>query len=374
MLCLHGNPTWSYLWRRFLAAAPPGWRVVAPDQLGMGWSERIDRPRTLASGSTTWPADASLGIDGPDGRGRPRLGRSGLAGLGAARTATQLRGLVLTNTGVPCRRRAAPAADPAGPLRAAARTRLRPYAGFRPRRHRTVPARTAARRPAGAAGAVPRAAERRRASATSSPTSRSRPTTRAEMLDRIAAGVCRRSPTCPRCCSGVLGIRSSPNATCTISSRLPQADVQRYPRARTWSPRTYRRPRNDVWRLGQHGLGARRSTRAEPGCRRDPARDRDRRAPRLGGGRRSSSCTGDEVDPRPAGRTWTAGSADLAVGAGRAGVRTGTRVALLIRPGIELTVAVVRLLAGRRGRSWSPTPGWVCGRWAGPCAAPHPTT
>ena len=48
MLCLHGNPTWSYLWRRFLAAAPPGWRVVAPDQLGMGWSERLGRPRRMA--------------------------------------------------------------------------------------------------------------------------------------------------------------------------------------------------------------------------------------------------------------------------------------------------------------------------------------
>ena len=24
MLCVHGNPTWSYLWRRFLAAAPAG--------------------------------------------------------------------------------------------------------------------------------------------------------------------------------------------------------------------------------------------------------------------------------------------------------------------------------------------------------------
>ena len=43
LLCVHGNPTWSYLWRRFLAAAPPGWRVVAVDQLGMGWSERTTR-------------------------------------------------------------------------------------------------------------------------------------------------------------------------------------------------------------------------------------------------------------------------------------------------------------------------------------------
>jgi len=47
LLCVHGNPTWSYLWRRVIAAAPPGWRVVAVDQLGMGWSERTD-PRTLA--------------------------------------------------------------------------------------------------------------------------------------------------------------------------------------------------------------------------------------------------------------------------------------------------------------------------------------
>ncbi len=38
VLCLHGNPTWSYLWRHVLASAPPGWRVVAPDQLGMGYS------------------------------------------------------------------------------------------------------------------------------------------------------------------------------------------------------------------------------------------------------------------------------------------------------------------------------------------------
>ena len=29
LLCVHGNPTWSYLWRRFLACADPGWRVVA---------------------------------------------------------------------------------------------------------------------------------------------------------------------------------------------------------------------------------------------------------------------------------------------------------------------------------------------------------
>ncbi|WP_416365300.1 alpha/beta fold hydrolase [Rathayibacter sp. VKM Ac-2879] len=47
ILCVHGNPTWSYLWRSLasatLAAArrgEPAWRVVAVDQLEMGFSER----------------------------------------------------------------------------------------------------------------------------------------------------------------------------------------------------------------------------------------------------------------------------------------------------------------------------------------------
>lgn len=47
LLCVHGNPTWSFLWRRFLAAPPAGWRVVAVDQLGMGWSARTEAARSL---------------------------------------------------------------------------------------------------------------------------------------------------------------------------------------------------------------------------------------------------------------------------------------------------------------------------------------
>nr|WP_218881017.1 alpha/beta fold hydrolase [Kineosphaera limosa] len=51
ILAVHGNPTWSYLWRHLLAAPPPGWRVVAVDQLGMGFSEDprgdLTHPRTL---------------------------------------------------------------------------------------------------------------------------------------------------------------------------------------------------------------------------------------------------------------------------------------------------------------------------------------
>src|SRR5699024_10792373 len=48
IVALHGNPTWSYLWRRLaretVDAARSGgrvWRLIAPDQLEMGFSERL---------------------------------------------------------------------------------------------------------------------------------------------------------------------------------------------------------------------------------------------------------------------------------------------------------------------------------------------
>lgn len=51
LLCVHGNPTWSYLWRGLVAAGagfrPGPWRVVAVDQLNMGWSERTGTFRSL---------------------------------------------------------------------------------------------------------------------------------------------------------------------------------------------------------------------------------------------------------------------------------------------------------------------------------------
>ncbi len=99
LLCVHGNPTWSYVWRKVIAEALPGWRVVAPDQLGMGYSERTG-PRTLAqrvedlSGLT-----AALGITGPvitlahDWGGAVSLGW-------AIEHHDQLRALVLSNTAI----------------------------------------------------------------------------------------------------------------------------------------------------------------------------------------------------------------------------------------------------------------------------------
>ncbi|RLZ03301.1 hydrolase [Kocuria tytonicola] len=67
VLAVHGNPTWSYLWRDVLRAAQEAerpWRVVAVDQLDMGFSERTGLFRRLTDrvqdlGDLT----AALGID-----------------------------------------------------------------------------------------------------------------------------------------------------------------------------------------------------------------------------------------------------------------------------------------------------------------------
>ena len=65
LLYVHGNPTWSYLWRRFLTCADAGWRVVAVDQLGMGYSERLRSSRFLAARIEDLDAITSeLGITG----------------------------------------------------------------------------------------------------------------------------------------------------------------------------------------------------------------------------------------------------------------------------------------------------------------------
>ena len=133
ILAVHGNPTWSYLWRRVVAESldraaqgAPAWRVIAVDQLEMGWSARTgvvrrleDRVRDL--GSLT---DA-LGLAGPV----VALGHDwgGVIASGWALAHPDLlHGLVLTNTGVdlgvgvPAALRAALAASSTGTERTTA--------------------------------------------------------------------------------------------------------------------------------------------------------------------------------------------------------------------------------------------------------------
>lgn len=107
VLCVHGNPTWSYLWRRLLTAATDAagsgraaWRVIAVDQLEMGFSERTGSVRTLADRVRDL-ADltASLDLQGPIVTFGHDWG--GVVSLGwAVDHRQQLAGVMLLNTAV----------------------------------------------------------------------------------------------------------------------------------------------------------------------------------------------------------------------------------------------------------------------------------
>ncbi|RNE67086.1 alpha/beta fold hydrolase [Cryobacterium tepidiphilum] len=107
VVCVHGNPTWSYLWRRFLTAATDAaaaggdaWRVIAVDQLEMGFSERSGYSRSLEQRvrDLTDLTDA-VGLDGPVVTFGHDWG--GLISLGwAVDHPGQLAGVMLLNTAV----------------------------------------------------------------------------------------------------------------------------------------------------------------------------------------------------------------------------------------------------------------------------------
>jgi acyl-CoA synthetase (AMP-forming)/AMP-acid ligase II/pimeloyl-ACP methyl ester carboxylesterase len=103
LLCVHGNPTWSFLWRTLLAAgADPAhpWRVVAVDQLDMGFSERTGTFRRLEDRiNDLGDLTAALELDGPVVTVGHDWG--GVISLGwALAHQEQLAGVVLTNTAV----------------------------------------------------------------------------------------------------------------------------------------------------------------------------------------------------------------------------------------------------------------------------------
>jgi acyl-coenzyme A synthetase/AMP-(fatty) acid ligase/alpha-beta hydrolase superfamily lysophospholipase len=100
LLCVHGNPTWSYLWRDLLAEAPANVRVIAIDQLDMGFSERTGTVRRLEQRIEDLATlTDELGVRGPvvtvghDWGGPISLGW-------AQRHREQLAGVILMNTAV----------------------------------------------------------------------------------------------------------------------------------------------------------------------------------------------------------------------------------------------------------------------------------
>jgi acyl-coenzyme A synthetase/AMP-(fatty) acid ligase/pimeloyl-ACP methyl ester carboxylesterase len=96
IVCVHGNPTWGYLWRGFLETLSPEWRVIAVDQTGMGWSER-STPRTLETRVAELVAFCEQHTSGPLVLAAHDWG--GPVALGAA-SSLNVQAVILGNTGV----------------------------------------------------------------------------------------------------------------------------------------------------------------------------------------------------------------------------------------------------------------------------------
>lgn len=344
LLCVHGNPTWSYLWRALVAAPPHGWRVVAVDQLGMGYSERIGEVRRLAQrvddlGRLT----EALGIDGPvvtvahDWGGPVSLGW-------ALAHRDQLVGVVLANTAVH-----QPAGSPAPALIRLARTPalLRTVCEQTPTFVRATTTVSRPRPPAAVrdAFAAPYGtAERRRAVAdfvADIPLEDDHPSM--PTLTQIASGtsdldvpvLLAWGPADP--VFSDLYLRD-------LIARMPHADVHRYEGASHLvtedAPAFFADLRLWVERLGSH-------PDEEPAPHAAPEPDRRWMGAALAE-RAGDPAAADEIAVAELGAggrqiTWRRLAAvvdDLAGGLHDAGVRPGDRVALLVPPGADLTAAV----------------------------------
>jgi acyl-CoA synthetase (AMP-forming)/AMP-acid ligase II/pimeloyl-ACP methyl ester carboxylesterase len=107
ILAVHGNPTWSYLWRtavaesvRRAAEGESTWRVIAVDQLEMGYSERTGMHRPLPQRVQDLAGfTEAVGLEGPV----VTLGHDwgGVVSLGwAIDHPAELAGVTLLNTAV----------------------------------------------------------------------------------------------------------------------------------------------------------------------------------------------------------------------------------------------------------------------------------
>ena len=100
VLMVHGNPTWSFLWRGVIARLE-GFRCVAPDLLGLGLSDRLPK---ISDHSVARHCDAVhevvelLGLERPILVGQDWGGPIAM-GVGA-RLGERIRGVVLGNTSV----------------------------------------------------------------------------------------------------------------------------------------------------------------------------------------------------------------------------------------------------------------------------------
>ena len=99
VLCLHGNPTWSYLWSRLFRELNEKFRVIAPDHLSMGFSDQVGPRRYRDRVADINDFVNALGITGPIWLVAQDWGGAIAMGYAVAHP-ERVAGLVLSNTGI----------------------------------------------------------------------------------------------------------------------------------------------------------------------------------------------------------------------------------------------------------------------------------
>ena len=344
VLCVHGNPTWSYLWRTVIAEAPADVRVIAVDQIGMGYSARSASPRRLADRV----ADLEAIVEIAHIRGRIALVAHDWGGpiaLGLAerlveRGDVDVAALVLTNTAIH-----QPEHSTAPLVISAAR-----LPGVLPAVTRQTPAFVAAttaisamdRRSARALRSPYVTAADRRAImdfVADIPLSTAHPSRSA--LESIAAGV----PTLARVPTLLVWGMKDPvfsrRYLDDLRHRMPHADVHQYEDAGHLVLEDRPDAIADIWRW----LAARIDSKQRPG---DPAQGLAEGPSDLLSNLRSLAGSGASAVCEPVGKEWRSISWSLlddrvrrlASGLSARGVRAGDRIALLMPPGADLLAVV----------------------------------
>lgn len=99
VLCLHGNPTWSFLWSRLFNELNSNFRIIALDHLSMGLSEQVstrtyrDRVADISDVVTALNITAPIWIVAQDWGGAIGMGY-------AVAHPERVAGMVLSNTGI----------------------------------------------------------------------------------------------------------------------------------------------------------------------------------------------------------------------------------------------------------------------------------
>ena len=101
ILCVHGNPTWGYAWKTFLTRFAGRHRVIAVDQLSMGYSERVDLRRYATRVADIDDVVTALEIDADSPLIVAAHDWGGAIAMGwAVDHADRVSGMVLCNTGI----------------------------------------------------------------------------------------------------------------------------------------------------------------------------------------------------------------------------------------------------------------------------------